>query len=134
MYHDSTEVDEQKYPIHVWEKRLIPDSEGAGRQRGALGSKVVYGCKNEPMATTMAIVPGERLVSLTGGGGGYASPLERDPAAVCHDVMEGWVSPERARSVYGVVLHELAEERDVLIVDEDATRELRAQLSTGRSR
>jgi N-methylhydantoinase B len=175
MYHDSTEVDEQKYPIHVWEKRLIPDSEGAGRQRGALGSKVVYGCKNEPMtvaytfeghenpargvrggldgapsngwkiepdgrreelpmATTLAIVPGERLVSLTGGGGGYASPLERDPAAVCHDVMEGWVSPERARSVYGVVLNELAEERDVLIVDEDATRELRAQLSTGSSR
>jgi N-methylhydantoinase B len=49
MYHDSTEVDEQKYPLHVLEKRLIPDSEGAGRHRGALGSKVVYTCKNDPM-------------------------------------------------------------------------------------
>ena len=34
MYHDCTEVDEQKYPIHVHVKRLIPDSEGAGRHRG----------------------------------------------------------------------------------------------------
>ena len=49
MYHDSTEVDEQKYPIHVHAKRLIPDSEGPGRHRGALGSEVVYGPKNLPM-------------------------------------------------------------------------------------
>lgn len=49
MYHDSTEVDEQKYPLHVHVKRLIPDSEGAGRQRGALGSEIVYGPKNLPM-------------------------------------------------------------------------------------
>ena len=44
-----TEVDEQKYPIHVHAKRLIPDSEGPGRHRGALGSEVVYGPKNLPM-------------------------------------------------------------------------------------
>ena len=37
MYHDSIEVDEQKYPFHVYEQRLIPDSEGAGRHRGGLG-------------------------------------------------------------------------------------------------
>ena len=49
MYHDSTEVDEQKYPIHVHVKRLIPDSEGPGRHRGALGSEVVYGPKDLPM-------------------------------------------------------------------------------------
>ncbi len=37
-------------------------------------------------------------------GGGYCSPLERDPAAVLADVREGLVGPEAAREAYGVVL------------------------------
>ena len=37
----------------------------------------------------------------------------RDPAAVLHDVLEGWVSRERAREVYGVVLSESGEDVDV---------------------
>jgi N-methylhydantoinase B/oxoprolinase/acetone carboxylase alpha subunit len=169
MYHDSTEVDEQKYPIHVWEKRLIADSEGAGRQRGALGSRVSYSCKTAPMTVAYTIeghvhpargvrggkdgsqangwqisvdgervdIPkvgtldlelGERLVSLTGGGGGYGDPLTRDPRLVCHDVSEGWVSRERARSVYGVVLTEVDEEPGLFVVDEDQTQRLRGEL------
>src|ERR1700712_4475351 len=145
MYHDSTEVDEQKYPIHVFEKRLIPNSEGAGRQRGALGSYVSYGAKGTPvmlaytfeghenpargvrggltaapsdgwmldadgarvdlpMAGTLELVPGERAVSITGGGGGYGDPRERDPELVLLDVLEGWVSRERAEKLYGVAL------------------------------
>ena len=31
IYKDSIEVDEQRYPIHVEEQRLLPDTEGAGR-------------------------------------------------------------------------------------------------------
>jgi N-methylhydantoinase B/oxoprolinase/acetone carboxylase alpha subunit len=47
---------------------------------------------------------GQRVVSLTAGGGGYGSPLARDAALVERDVIEGWVTPERAAAVYGVVL------------------------------
>jgi N-methylhydantoinase B len=36
------------------------------------------------------------------GSGGYGDPLERDPEAVRRDVAEGKVTPETARSVYGV--------------------------------
>lgn len=43
MYRDSVEVDEQKYPILVKSLRIIPDSGGAGRRRGAPGQEVVYG-------------------------------------------------------------------------------------------
>lgn len=163
MYHDSTEVDEQKYPIHVHVKRLIPDSEGPGRHRGALGSEVVYGPKelpvmiaytfeghenpargvrggepgapsdgwkidstgvrvDVPMAAAMEILPGERVLSRTGGGGGYGDPLARDPDAVCDDVREGWVSVWRARELYGVVLSdEPVAAPDRLIVDVTAT-------------
>ena len=76
-----------------------------------------------PMASAMEIAPGERVLSRTGGGGGYGDPLTRDPEAVADDVREGWVSRERARSVYGVVLVEASElpEPGWLVVDEAAT-------------
>ena len=44
----------------------------------------------------------ETLVSITTGGGGYGEPQERDKALVQHDVDEGWISLERAQSVYGL--------------------------------
>jgi N-methylhydantoinase B len=37
-------------------------------------------------------------------GGGYGDPLDRDPAAVLHDVQEGIVSATAALHVYGVVV------------------------------
>ena len=42
LYHDSIEVDEQKYPLLVRECRLVPDSGGAGRRRGGLACRVRY--------------------------------------------------------------------------------------------
>ena len=41
-----------------------------------------------------------------GGGGGWGDPLERASEAVLEDVGAGLVSPERARSVYGVVIRD----------------------------
>ena len=40
---DSIEVDEIHHPIRIHERRVIPDSEGAGRQRGAPGMRTEYG-------------------------------------------------------------------------------------------
>jgi N-methylhydantoinase B len=51
------------------------------------------------------IVPAGDVISLQlGGGGGYGTPLERDPAAVLADVRSGRISRSRARSRYGVVI------------------------------
>jgi N-methylhydantoinase B len=41
---------------------------------------------------------------LSGGGGGYGSPLERDMKRVERDVHLGYVTREAARDIYGVVL------------------------------
>jgi N-methylhydantoinase B len=43
LYRDSVEVDEQKYPMIVHRSVLRPDSEGAGRRRGAPGNLCEYG-------------------------------------------------------------------------------------------
>jgi N-methylhydantoinase B len=42
-YIDSVELDEVYTPIHVHTRRLIPDSEGAGRYRGAPAIEVEFG-------------------------------------------------------------------------------------------
>jgi N-methylhydantoinase B len=47
---------------------------------------------------------GDAYKMLSGGGGGFGDPAERDPALVAHDVREGYVSRERAKSVYKVAL------------------------------
>jgi N-methylhydantoinase B len=48
--------------------------------------------------------PGQTIISVSAAGGGYGPPRARDPSRVCNDVVEGWVTPESAASVYGVVL------------------------------
>ena len=68
------------------------------------------------------------VIMESGGGGGYGDPLERDPEAVRADVREGFVSAERAREGYGVVLDAAGE------VDEEATAAARESLGRGRFR
>lgn len=70
----------------------------------------------------VTLADGERLVSITAGGGGYGLPFERDPDAVRKDVVEGLVTRERAREVYGVSLD------DDLDVDVAATATARGRL------
>jgi N-methylhydantoinase B len=57
-----------------------------------------------PAAARVRLAPGERIVSISAGGGGYGPPGERATASVAHDVAEGLVSAERARDVYRVAL------------------------------
>ena len=66
----------------------------------------------------------DAVVTLeSGGGGGFFSPLERDPALVLSDVVDGYVSVASAERDYGVVIDE-----DALRVDDRATAERRAKL------
>ncbi len=66
------------------------------------------------------IFPREICISKVSGGGGWGHPFNRDLKRVQEDVVEGLVSPERARDVYGVVLDEKTFE-----VDMTATETLR---------
>ena len=45
--------------------------------------------------------PGDRLTLRLGGGGGYGPPSARDPAALRHDIAEGYVTAEGAARDYG---------------------------------
>jgi N-methylhydantoinase B len=80
-----------------------------------------------PLAACYGVTlePGEFVVSHSAGGGGYGHPFEREPERVLHDLSEGWITPERARSVYGVVTTG-DEAGDTLTIDGSATQALRA--------
>jgi N-methylhydantoinase B len=73
-----------------------------------------------PSKATMKVNKGDTMITMTSGGGGWASPYERDPEKVRWDVIEGLVSMERAKSEYGVVL-----KGDDYQIDEEETKQLR---------
>jgi N-methylhydantoinase B len=79
-------------------------------------TRSVVAISNHPVAA------GERVVMRTGGGGGYGDPRERPVAQVVTDVVRGYVSVERARADYGVVV-----DPETLVLDAAATAALRAQ-------
>lgn len=168
MYRDSVEIDELKYPLLVEEQRILQDTEGAGRRRGAPGSRTVFGPLRSEMtiiynidghhqpprgvrggADSIAssaqkrgsdgavveldtvgrvdLVEGERIISIASGGGGYGDPFDRDAERVLRDVLERWITTERARDVYGVALIEDAE--GDLVVDAGSTAALRKRVA-----
>ncbi len=98
--------------------RYPPEGLFGGRD-GAKARFLVNGESGNPYGLTQ-LTPGDRVVMDAAGGGGYGTPLERDPAMVAADVAQGYVSPERAREDYGVVVDPATGE-----VDEEATAALR---------
>ncbi|WP_119272200.1 hydantoinase B/oxoprolinase family protein [Taklimakanibacter deserti] len=164
LYQDSIEVSELHYPLRVYDKRLVTDTEGAGTYNGAPSSTAEYGpvdCSMDvnfvsdgtqnpprgvrgggtggnaqqyrrrvdgtleplPGVTSTTLAPGERILAVTCGGGGFGSPLKRDPQRVAHNAREGWITRERAARVYGVVLDEKFQ------INENETRRKRAELA-----
>jgi N-methylhydantoinase B len=48
------------------------------------------------------VEPGDRFRILGAGGGGRGDPHLREPERVREDVIDGFVSPEAARAIYGL--------------------------------
>jgi len=66
---------------------------------------------------------GEILVALTPGAGGYGNPMKRPAERVLDDVLEEYVSVEKALEYYGVVIAKNAD--GDIILDKDATDKCR---------
>ncbi len=100
--------------------RYIYPPEGLfGGKHGAKARFLVNGEPGNPFGLTQ-LKPGDVVTIDAAGGGGYGNPLERDPEMVERDVVEGYVSLERAREDYGVII-----DPETLKVEEEATRKLR---------
>ena len=86
------------------------------------------GCeKRLPRATDLPAPEGSTVKVLTGGGGGFGDPLERDPHRVLQDVIDGYVTLQAAADHYGVVV-----EPKSSAIDQLATAKLRETKRAGR--
>ena len=78
------------------------------------------------------VAPGTRFRRGTSGGGGYGDPLKRDPKRVLEDVIDDYVSVDRALKDYGVVIEVIDEDLAEYRVDEAATVSARREIADQR--
>ena len=74
----------------------------------------------------------DTVIRPSAGGGGLGDPLTRDLETVCEDVTDGYVSIERARKDYGVVVREIDADLAEYEVDEAATAAVRERIRAER--
>jgi len=67
--------------------------------------------------------PGDSVRYCHPGGGGYGDPLEREPELVESDVINGYVSLEKAKENYGVII-----DPKTMKIDPEATKKLRGSV------
>jgi N-methylhydantoinase B len=78
IYIDSIEVLEQKYPLRFRSLRLLEDSGGAGRHRGAPASETVYGPTSDTMQVFyFADFAEHQPKGVIGGGSGSAASIRK---------------------------------------------------------
>jgi N-methylhydantoinase B len=88
-----------------------------GGKHGAKARFLVSGRPGNPFGLTR-MKPGDVIIMDAAGGGGYGDPLERDPEMVQDDVIQGYVSMEKAREDYGVVIDPATMKADLSATDE----------------
>jgi len=93
-----------------------------GGKHGAKAQFLVNGQPGNPFGLTR-MEPGNVIVIDVAGGGGFGDPLDRDPEVVQEDVIQGYVSLQKAREDYGVVIDPATMKADLA-----ATEELRSSM------
>ena len=93
-----------------------------GGKHGAKAQFLVNDQPGNPYGLTR-MKPGDVIIMDAAGGGGYGDPLDRDPEIVQQDVIQGYVSMEKARENYGVVI-----DPSTMKLDLSATEELRKSM------
>jgi N-methylhydantoinase B len=79
-------------------------------------------------ATNVPLSEGDSIDFISNGGGGFGSPLEREPERVLHEVIDGFLSIDTAREIYGVVIDAADPDVHDFRIDREATERRRAEL------
>ena len=72
-------------------------------------------------------LPGDVVISKSGGGGGVGHPVDREIEKVAWDALNEYITVETARNIYGVVLDPKTFE-----IDHKATEKLRDVMKRSR--
>ncbi len=119
--------------IHGDREAVGPPGLGGGRNGGPNRLILNEGKADEKnlgmFAGGVPLKPGDEIHFYSNGGGGYGNPLERDPALVLEDVIDEFITLEKARDVYGVGIRVIDAEALRYEVDEAETARLRKELA-----
>lgn len=99
---------------------LLGGSDGSMGKTVIFSGDRIYVPEHISKDSNVRVQPGDVIQLQTPGGGGYGPPLRRDIHLVARDVQQGYISPESAYQVYGVIF-----KQNSLEVDTAATQELR---------
>jgi N-methylhydantoinase B len=108
----------------MYDRTKFPALGFTGGKDGGLGAFFLSDGTHPHPKAQYRLLPDQKVVLRLPGGGGFFSPLERDPELVRQDVRNGYVSLQAAREQYGVVLNESLE------IDWEQTERLRRGEST----
>jgi len=84
--------------------------------------------------SNVRVIEGDSFIRPSAGGGGLGDPLKRKPEAVLEDVIDEYVSIERAKTDYGVVIREIDKDLDLFEIDEEETKKEREYIRLNRKR
>ncbi len=122
--------------IHGDREEVTPPGVAGGTNGGPNKLVLNMGTDREEnlgmFATNVPLRDGDSIDFLSNGGGGYGDPLERDPELVLNEVIDGFLSPEEARSMYGVVIASVDPEVHDIRIDREATHAERTALAGRR--
>lgn len=101
----------------MYDRTKSPARGFRGGGNGAVGEVILSDGSRPHPKGKYELKPGQTVTLRLPGGGGFFSPMARDPKRVLNDVRQGRVSPEAAREVYGVVVDSLTREVDAAATD-----------------
>ncbi len=120
--------------IHGDREKFTPWGIGGGLNGGGCSLIINKGTDKEfnagMYATGIHLKAGDHIYYTSSGGGGFGSPLERDPQLVLDDVMDEWLTIDAAKEYYGVVIDEIDAEACEYRIDEAKTKKLRTKMKS----
>lgn len=119
------QMDTDRPVLHscMYDRTRSPARGFIGGKNGAVGELILSDGSVPHPKGKYEIQPGQTVTLRLPGGGGFFSPLERNPQRVLEDVRQGRVSVEAAGNLYGVVI-----DGSTWVIDTAETELLRAEL------
>ncbi len=120
--------------IHADREIVTPPGLGGGLNGGPAKLIRNKGTSEEEnlgmFAVGVKLRPGDHLTFQSNGGGGFGNPAERDSRMVLEDVIDGFITLEAARNVYGVSIEVVDSDTLNYRINYEETSRLRSELRT----
>ena len=122
----SYEVQADHTMLYLWFERSKTPAWGIRGGKEGMAPKVIVETKDNKKEllkiNAYQLEPGARVIALTGGGGGFGNPFERDPHQVLKDCVQGYITREHAALEYRVAItddHKLDQEKTMALRKQD---------------